>query len=56
MCSLIEIVITSGSVKQRPMAIMPAVMIPSVAMGPIKFCMLGVNLKGTMSFVAKIGA
>jgi len=48
--------ITSGSVRQRPMAIIPDVKTPSVKMGPKKFCIFGVKRKGTASFEANIGA
>lgn len=38
------------------MAMMPDVRIPSVKMGPKKFCRFGVRRKGTTSFVANIGS
>ena len=46
---------TSGSVRQRPMAMMPDAKMPSVQMGPTKVCMFGVKRKGTTSLVAKTG-
>lgn len=46
---------TSGSVKQRPIAIIPEVKMPSVKMGPKNVCMFGVKRNGTTSLVAKMG-
>ena len=34
---------------------MPEVNMPSVKIGPTKFCIFGVKRKGTTSLVAKIG-
>ena len=46
---------TSGSVRERPMAIMPDVRTPSMKTGPMKVCMFGVRRNGTMSGVAYMG-
>jgi hypothetical protein len=46
---------TSGSVRDLPIAIIPEVKIPSVNIGPKKFCILGVSRKGTTSVVANNG-
>jgi hypothetical protein len=50
------LIITSGSVRHRPIAIKLDVRMPSVHIGPTKFCMLGVKRKGTASGEASIGA
>lgn len=46
---------TSGSVRQRAMAIIPEVKTPSVQIGPTKFCILGVKRNGTVSAEASSG-
>lgn len=43
---------TSGSVKARPIDIIPDTRIPSVKIGPRKLCILGVRRKGTTSLEA----
>ena len=48
--------LTSGSVRQRAMTMMPDVKTPSVKRGPMNLCIFGVNRKGTASFEAKTGA
>ena len=45
----------SGIVSDRPMAVAAAVMMPSTPTLVMKFCMLGVSRKGTVSFEAMIG-
>lgn len=47
---------TSGSVKPRPIAIKLGTRIPSWNTDPMNRCRLGVNLNGTTSLDAKIGA
>jgi hypothetical protein len=47
---------TSGSVKPRPIAIKLGTRMPSWNIDPMNRCKLGVNLNGTTSLEAKIGA
>lgn len=47
---------TSGSVNPRPIAIRLGTRMPSWNTDPMNRCKLGVNLNGTTSLEAKIGA
>lgn len=47
--------LTSGSVRQRPIAMIPDVRIPSVKKCPKNPCIFGVRRNGTTSLVAKTG-
>lgn len=53
----LEVVIAylGGSVRDRPIATIPDVKMPSVNIVPKKFYMFGVRRKGTTSLVAKTG-